>query len=284
MYRQCIIDDFPPFMGHFPAMFDYRFGYYIYSCQSSAWRDGVAKFAQVGGGCERRSWLAEGTGLMTGWKPIIYIYIYIHIIWDIKSVYQQFDWGFSRVPGFWQCVHDKTNWYVALCSQSLLSISLKPWWRHCHSFSHDSSIVAFGSCSGLPRLRLASGSGASEEARCYWSHHPLWAGPRLPRYLWKYNIYQYLWSSFIFNSCSKCIMSELYQLNSRLLPAKLRLFWTNIDRNSQPSGAVSGETCCMPRTQDLHSCHHSKDKHALEGICKCYPLVSFIIAMENHHF
>lgn len=88
--------------------------YYIYSCQSSAWRDGVAKFAQVGGGCERRSWLAEGTGLMTGWKPIIYIYI--HIIWDLKSVYQQFDWGFSRVPGFWQCVHDKTNWYVALCS------------------------------------------------------------------------------------------------------------------------------------------------------------------------
>lgn len=142
---------------------------------------------------------------------------YIYIIWDIKSVYQQFDWGFSRVPGFRQCVHDKTNWYVALCSQSLLSISLKPWWRHCHSFSsHDSSIVAFGSCSGLPRLRLASGSGASEEARCYWSHHPLWAGPRLPRsirnqdilgYLWKYNIYHFFWSSFMLNSCSKCIMS-----------------------------------------------------------------------------
>lgn len=194
-------------------MFDYRFGYDIYSCQSSAWRDGVALrslrwVAVVNEGVDLR----KAQGWWLGESPL-----YIYIIWDIKSVYQQFDWGFSRVPGFRQCVHDKTNWYVALCSQSLLSISLKPWWRHCHSFSsHDSSIVAFGSCSGLPRLRLASGSGASEEARCYWSHHPLWAGPRLPRsirnqdilgYLWKYNIYHFFWSSFMLNSCSKCIMS-----------------------------------------------------------------------------
>lgn len=76
------------------------------------------------GGTESRSslrWVAvvnEGVDLRKaqGWwlgESPLYTYIYI---WDLKSVYQQFDWGFSRVPGFWQCVHDKTNWYVALCS------------------------------------------------------------------------------------------------------------------------------------------------------------------------